>query len=122
MADCTISITGEDKQAVVPAGAPLSDALKDLLSKKQRKQAVAFRSGAELYDLATPVAADLEIEFIMASSPEGLEIIRHSCAHLLAHAVIESGRFANKSLLSRIDKFVRPYSRLWAAIIFAPKT
>ncbi|MEN8142828.1 MAG: threonine--tRNA ligase [Thermodesulfobacteriota bacterium] len=89
MADFTVSITGEDKKAQVAAGTPLGESLKELLSKKQRKQAVAFRAGGALYDLATPVESDLEVEFVVAGSPEGLDIIRHSCAHLMAHAVID---------------------------------
>ncbi|MCA1764949.1 MAG: threonine--tRNA ligase [Desulfobulbaceae bacterium] len=89
MADCTVSIAGTDKKAAVAAGSPLSDALKELLSKKQRKQAVAFRSAGELYDLAAPVDRDLEVEFVMADSPEGLDVIRHSTAHLMAHAVVD---------------------------------
>ncbi len=89
MADFTVSITGEDKAAQVAGGTPLSESLKDLLSKKQRKQAVAYRADGELYDLSTPVESDLEVEFVMAGSPEGLDIIRHSCAHLMAHAVID---------------------------------
>jgi threonyl-tRNA synthetase len=89
MADCTVSIAGTDKRAAVAAGSPLSDALQDLLSKKQRKQAVAFRTDGKLHDLSNPVEQDLEVEFVMADSPEGLDIIRHSTAHLMAHAVVD---------------------------------
>ena len=89
MADCTVTIAGEDKKAVLSAGTPLADVLKDLLSKKQRKQAVAFRANGELHDLSLPIETDLEVEFVMANSPEGLDIIRHSCAHLMAHAVVD---------------------------------
>jgi len=89
MADCTVSIAGTEKQAVVAAGSPVSDCLKELLSKKQRKQAVAFRAGGELHDLSFPVDRDMEVEFVMVDSPEGLDIVRHSTAHLMAHAVID---------------------------------
>lgn len=89
MADCTIALSGADKKAVVPAGTPFAEALKELVSNKQRKQVAAFRVGGELFDLSTPVSADLEVELIMLDSPEGLEILRHSCAHLMAHAVVD---------------------------------
>jgi threonyl-tRNA synthetase len=89
MADCTVSIAGTDINVVVVAGSLLSDSLQELLSKKQRKQAVAFRANGELYDLATPVEQDLEVEFVMGDSPAGLDIIRHSTAHLMAHAVVD---------------------------------
>ncbi|MCK4839051.1 MAG: threonine--tRNA ligase [Desulfobulbaceae bacterium] len=89
MADCTVSVAGTDKSVVVAIGNPLSDSLKELLSKKQRKQAVAFRVNGELYDLSTPVERDMEVEFVLGDSPDGLDIIRHSTAHLLAHAVVD---------------------------------
>jgi threonyl-tRNA synthetase len=89
MADCTIALSGADKKAVVPAGTPLAEALKELVSNKLRKQVAAFRVGGELFDLSTPVSGDLDVELIMLDSPEGLEILRHSCAHLMAHAVVD---------------------------------
>jgi threonyl-tRNA synthetase len=89
MADCKLSIAGTDKEVVVVAGSLVSDSLKDLLSKKQGKQAVAFRFNGALHDLATPVEQDMEVEIVPADSPDGLEIIRHSTAHLLAYAVVD---------------------------------
>jgi threonyl-tRNA synthetase len=89
MADCTIALSGADKKAVVPAGTPFAEALKELVSNKLRKQVAAFQVGEELFDLSTPVNADLEVELIMLDSAEGLEILRHSCAHLMAHAVVD---------------------------------
>lgn len=89
MADCTIALSGADKKAVVPAGTPFAEALKELVSNKQRKQVAAFRANGELFDLATPVNADLTVELIMLDSPAGIELLRHSCAHLMAHAVLD---------------------------------
>ncbi|NTV12986.1 MAG: threonine--tRNA ligase [Desulfobulbaceae bacterium] len=89
MADCTIALSGADKQAVVPSGTPFAEALKELTSNKLRKQVVAFRANGELLDLATVVTGDLEAELILADSAEGLEILRHSCAHLMAQAVLD---------------------------------
>ena len=50
---------------------------------------VALRVNGELKDLAHKVAADDIVEGIEISSPEGLSILRHSTAHLLAQAVQE---------------------------------
>jgi threonyl-tRNA synthetase len=44
--------------------------------------------GGELRDLTATVPVGEEVEVIAASSPEGLEIIRHSTSHLMAQAVM----------------------------------
>ncbi|MBU0480283.1 MAG: threonine--tRNA ligase [Proteobacteria bacterium] len=89
MADFTVSLKDGDKKTTVAAGAPFSEALQELASGKLRKRVVAYRCGDQLYDLSAPVNSDLDVELITADSDEGVEIIRHSCAHLMAHAVID---------------------------------
>ena len=51
------------------------------------KKAVAAKVDNELVDLSHPITKDANIAIITATDPEGLEVIRHSTAHLLAHAV-----------------------------------
>ena len=53
------------------------------------RQIVALRVNGELKDLAYQVAAGDSVEGIDISSSEGLSILRHSTAHLLAQAVQE---------------------------------
>ena len=50
---------------------------------------IALRVNGELRDLAHQLASGDEVEGIEISSPEGLSILRHSTAHLLAQAVQE---------------------------------
>jgi len=50
-------------------------------------EALAAKHGDRLVDLSTKLEADGPIQFIMPASAEGLEIFRHSSAHLLAAAV-----------------------------------
>jgi threonyl-tRNA synthetase len=45
------------------------------------------RGGAQLVDTAFILEQDATVSLITARDPEGLEILRHSCAHLLAMAV-----------------------------------
>ena len=40
-----------------------------------------------MIDFKTPISTDGEIAIITPDSPEGLEILRHSSAHVLAQAV-----------------------------------
>lgn len=51
------------------------------------KATIAGRVNGTLQDACDPIATDATLEIITAKTEEGLEIIRHSCAHLLGHAV-----------------------------------
>lgn len=63
--------------------------LKELVSGKQRKQTVAVKGNGVLLDLSTPIENDLTLEPILVQSEEGVEILRHSTAHIMALAVKE---------------------------------
>ncbi|MFB4197535.1 threonine--tRNA ligase [Streptomyces carpaticus] len=52
-----------------------------------QRSIVAARIGGELRDLTHPLADGDEIEPVELSSPDGLDILRHSTAHVLAQAV-----------------------------------
>lgn len=51
------------------------------------RQAVAARFNDHTVDLSTPITESGRLEIITLKSPEGLEIYRHTTAHLMAHAV-----------------------------------
>ncbi|MDX9716802.1 threonine--tRNA ligase [Thauera sp. WH-2] len=53
------------------------------------KAALAGRVGDRLVDLSHRLETDADLAIVTDKTPEGLEIIRHSTAHLLAHAVKE---------------------------------
>jgi len=53
------------------------------------KAALAGRVGSRLVDLSHRIDGDVELSIITDRNPEGLEILRHSTSHLLAHAVKE---------------------------------
>src|ERR1035441_1547498 len=71
-----------------PVGVTALDVAKSI-GPRLASEAVAAKTGDKLVDLSTKLEADGPIQFIMPSSPEGLEILRHSSAHLLAAAVTE---------------------------------
>ena len=76
------------KELEVQQGALCGEVLKEALSKKQFKNVVVAKCGDTLLDLTTTVPADCtDLEPVMADSEEGLEVIRHSTAHLMAEAV-----------------------------------
>ncbi len=51
------------------------------------KAAIAGRVNANLVDLGDLVSQDATVQIITAKDEEGVDIIRHSCAHLIGHAV-----------------------------------
>ncbi len=89
MAEITVGLAGGEKSLTCPAGSSFAEIVRGLVSKKQAKQALAVRVGGELRDLSAAAVSDCEVEIVTANSPEGLELIRHSAAHVMAHAVID---------------------------------
>jgi len=51
------------------------------------KATIAGRVNGELVDACELIESDAELSIITARDEEGVEIIRHSCAHLLGHAI-----------------------------------
>lgn len=72
----------------LPEGASAMDLAKALGSRLFRA-AVAAKVNGEMRDLNRPLRDGDRVEIITVDSPEGLDVLRHSCAHLLAHAVKE---------------------------------
>jgi len=68
---------------------PTALAIADGISKSLAKKAVAARVDGELLDLTRPVEQDARVEIITRDTPEGLEILRHDAAHVLAEAAKE---------------------------------
>ena len=77
-----------------PAGATVADALK-AIDRDAAKQALAARVNGREVDLTFPLeeaasrGASVEIEPVLPGTLEGLDVIRHSTAHLLAAAVLD---------------------------------
>lgn len=59
------------------------------ISPRLAKEAVAIRIDGELKDLTCPVPNNATIEIVTRDSEEGLEILRHDAAHVMAEAVQE---------------------------------
>ncbi len=57
------------------------------ISPGLRKKAVAGKFDGQLVDLTKPLETDGSIEIVTPGSEEALEVLRHSTAHLMAHAI-----------------------------------
>src|SRR2546423_2770827 len=53
------------------------------------RAALAGRVNGKLVDMSYRVDSDADVSIVTERDPEGVEILRHSTAHLLAHAVKE---------------------------------
>ncbi len=51
------------------------------------KATIAGRVNGELQDACELISEDAELQIITAKDQDGVEIIRHSCAHLIGHAI-----------------------------------
>ena len=59
------------------------------IGSRLERDAVAVRVDGELRDLTLPIERDATIEIITRTSPDGLELLRHDAAHVMAEAVKE---------------------------------
>jgi len=51
------------------------------------KAAVAAKMDGRLVDLSTPLNGEVAVQIITPRDDEGLEVMRHSCAHIMAEAI-----------------------------------
>ena len=86
-----------------PDGVTGFDIAEDI-SKSLAKKALAVEVDGELRDLKRPVEADSEIRIITARDPEGLELIRHDAAHVLAEAVQEAAAVVRVEIQAAFDE------------------
>src|SRR5688500_17451211 len=89
MSEINIKI-GKDQRSI-PAPATVADAIK-AFDREALKNALAAKVNGEEVDLSKELSGNgevLSIEPIITNTRDGLEVIRHSTAHLLAAAVLD---------------------------------
>ncbi|KHK00905.1 threonine--tRNA ligase [Desulfovibrio sp. TomC] len=83
-----MQVTIEDQSLEAAAGEACGQVLARVLSGKRLKNTVACLVDGQPRDLASPLPDDAhEIAAIAADTPQGLSVIRHSAAHIMAEAV-----------------------------------
>ncbi|KJB89610.1 threonyl-tRNA synthase [Paenibacillus sp. E194] len=68
------------------------------ISSGLKKAALAGKLDGKVVDLYTPIQQDAKIEIVTADSEDGLEVLRHSSAHLTAQAIKRLYKDANVKL------------------------
>jgi len=51
------------------------------------KDAVAVKIDGQLLDLFTPITSDSQVQILTLKDEEGLQVMRHSCSHIMAEAI-----------------------------------
>ena len=74
----------EDRKLEARDNTSIEDLIK---SNFDYKDIVAAKINNDLCDLSDLITSDCNIELIKSSDNKGLEIIRHTCAHLFGHAI-----------------------------------
>jgi len=74
----------EGAEAEVPAGVSIREALSEV---KGIRKAVGAKLNGEVVDLSTTLTADAAIEPVMPGTDAGLDLLRHTTAHVMAQAV-----------------------------------
>ena len=70
-------------------GAVRGAVIAENIGKRLLRDAVAIRVNGELYDLTREIDEDASVEIVTRESADGLELLRHDAAHVLAQAVKE---------------------------------
>ena len=86
-----INVKFGERSSTIPSPATVIDALK-ALDRDVLKKALAAKVNGQEVDLNAELAQTdelLSIEPIFADTREGLELVRHSTAHLLAASILE---------------------------------
>ena len=75
---------GSERQ--YPAGTTLHDVAKSIGAGLARA-ALAARVNGQMKDMAAPLTTDATVNFVTPKNEEGVDVIRHTTAHLMAMAV-----------------------------------
>ncbi len=88
MPESTITITLPSGEVV---SRPSGTTPRDLLAARPAEggRIIAARLDGAPVDLDRPIRRDARVDFIDLDSPEGLDILRHSTAHIMAQAVLD---------------------------------
>ncbi len=93
-----INITFPDNTIKQFENTPTGEEIAKSISQGFARNCVAMKVNGTLMDLNLPVKKDCSISFITVNDDEGLEILRHSSAHVMAEAVLNIYRDAKLTI------------------------
>jgi threonyl-tRNA synthetase len=85
MAEYQVTLKDGSKRSF-PAGTRYAD-IAAAISEGLAREAVAAKVNGKVVDLSRELDADVELELLTLRDPEGVDVMRHTCAHIMAQAV-----------------------------------
>jgi len=82
-----VKVTLPDGSELEIARGTTAKQLAEKIGPALTKAAVAAKVNGQLVDLSAPINDPGAVQIITAKDPEGLEVMRHSCAHIMAEAI-----------------------------------
>jgi threonyl-tRNA synthetase len=82
-----IKVTLPDGSVMDVAEGTTAKQLAEQIRPGLAKAAVAAKINGQLVDLSTPINSNSEVQIVTLKDGEGLEVMRHSCAHVMAEAI-----------------------------------
>lgn len=89
MANSQISLTFPDGSVREYSAGITGKEVAESIAKSLAKKSVAYALDGELRDIVDPIERDGQLELVMRSDNQALELIRHDAAHVMAEAVQE---------------------------------
>ncbi|RAL26229.1 threonine--tRNA ligase [Thermoflavimicrobium daqui] len=86
MAEQIKVILKDGSERMVEAGTPFAE-IAASISRSLAKKAVAAKINGQVVDLSRPLEEEGELEILTLQDPEGVEVMRHTAAHVMAQAV-----------------------------------
>ncbi|MFH1143560.1 MAG: threonine--tRNA ligase [Candidatus Eisenbacteria bacterium] len=93
----------DSEKIQVAEGVALEEVLRAHAAPLATRAVAAWLDG-DLVDLSRPVTRDARVRFVTPEDPEGLEVFRHSSAHLLAEAVVSLFPTARPTIGPAVDE------------------
>ena len=84
-----ITVTLPDNSTRSYDGGVTPQEIAESIGSRLAQDAIAAQVNGQSVDLNVPIEADAEVAILTGDSPEGHEVLLHSTAHLMAHAVKE---------------------------------
>jgi len=84
-----ITVTLPDNSTRSYDGGVTPQEIAESIGSRLAQDAIAAQVNGQPVDLNVPIEADAEVAILTGDSPEGHEVLLHSTAHLMAHAVKE---------------------------------
>ncbi len=88
MSSDVVVVLPDGSERTLPAGATGADLAASLGGRAAREALVAVADGEQL-DLDRPLPDRAQVALVFPASDDGVEVLRHSTAHVLAQAVLD---------------------------------